>query len=102
MLDRLRYGYLIIPSSTIWRVVGDSLIMASAMSYSLHGKAGVLQSKSASTRSATFSAAMQNISNAFFHTIGRVNSMVANFSSSNSKVKTSPSLGASVGRNPMC
>ena len=101
MLFCLRYGSLIGPASVVWRVFRASLTMASAMSSSLCGKAGVLQRKSVFSTSATVSVAVKNVGGEFFHPIGRVSGITTNYSSFPSKENTSTSLGESVGCKPM-
>ena len=67
--------------------------MASAMSYSLCGKVGVLQRKATLDRFAAVSVTVKNMGGKFFHPIGRVTGISTNSSSSPSQVKSIPSLG---------
>ena len=93
--------YVVNPVCSGWKVGGDYLTMHSVISSSLHSKLGVLQHKAAFSRSATVSAAMQNIGEKFFHPLGRVSSIANNSAFSTCKVNNIPNLGASSGCNPM-
>ena len=100
-LTRLRYGSLVNPSSADCRVGGSSLTMALAISSRLFFNAGALQFKAAFARFATVSVAVENMGSEFFHSIGMVSGITTNYPSSTSEGGNIPSLGSSVGRNPM-
>ena len=72
------------------------------MSSRLCSKVGILRCKAEFSRSTTVSFIVQDIVGKFFHPIWRVGGIATNSSSYPSEVKNSPSLGASVRRNPMC
>ena len=98
VLAHLRYGSLVNPTSADWGVGNSSLTMASAMSSSLFSKAVLFHHKANFAISSTVSIAVQNMGGKFFYPIGRVRGIATNSSSSPSEGKTSPILGASVGR----
>ena len=65
-LDHLRYGSLVNPASSVWRVGGYYLTMDFAMSSSLYGKLVVLQCKAAFSISYTVSATLKNTGGKFY------------------------------------
>ena len=91
-LDRLSYGYLVNPASSVWVVDGSFLTMSYAIPCNLCEKAGVLQRKVAFAKSATMSVAVQNIGGEFFQPIGRVRSIDTNSSYPPSDGKNLPHI----------